>query len=78
LELHRIKGGKDPIEGVMRRDTVGQVQEAGEPVSFGLPEQFDIVPALRAANDCADRHRNDTEQGMEFGTRWVSLYTWVI
>jgi hypothetical protein len=60
-ELGGIQGGKDPIEGVMGGNAMGQVQEGGEPLGFGFPEQLDVVPALGTTNDGTEGEGDDTE-----------------
>lgn len=67
LKLQRVQGGKGPIEGVVGGDTVGQVEEGGEPIGPDFPELSDVVPTLGSDNDGTHRDDDDTEQRMEFG-----------
>ena len=72
-KLHGIQRGEDPIEGVVRGDAVGQVQNGDEPRSLDLPELLDVVPTLGPADHGTDGDDDDTQQRMQPGTLRVSL-----
>ena len=61
-ERGRIQAAEDPLEGVVRRHPVGQVQEAPEPRLAVPHEDLDILPAVAIADDGADRHDDEVQQ----------------
>ena len=58
----RVEPGKDAAEGVMRRDAVGQLQEAAEEVEFGFAVAFDIDPGIGIGDQGAEGDNEDVLQ----------------
>src|SRR5207245_999882 len=60
-------------EGIMRRDPVGQVEEAPEEVQLGLAEPLDIRPPIGAPQGRTDSEDDDVEQVMAL----APLHAWI-
>jgi hypothetical protein len=58
----RLEPIKDPFEGIMRRDTVGQFEEAFEPSAALAAKELDFLPILGAGNDRTQGDHNDVLQ----------------
>lgn len=63
-ELFGIEPGKQATEGIIRRDAVGKFQAKPllEPVLFGLPEVFHVLPAFGSAQNGAEGDHHDVQQ----------------
>jgi len=57
---------EDAFEGVVRRDAVGQFQEALQPISAFASEGFDVGPGIGAGEDSADGDGGDVTQQVPF------------
>src|SRR5262245_42346487 len=56
---------EDALEGVMRRDAVGQRQEAPQPACALTAECLDLLPVLGAGDDGAQSDDEDILQAVE-------------
>src|SRR5437899_9937133 len=64
FEGARVERGEDPFEGVMRRYTARQAQEASEPTLAFPGKQRDVGPVIAVGNHAAERHDDDVDQPM--------------
>jgi hypothetical protein len=67
LEPLGVERREDAPEGVVRWDAVGERQEGAQPGELGAPERVHVGPPLRAADDGAQRDRDDVEQLVPLG-----------
>ena len=67
LELLRIQPGEDVSEGIMGRDTVGQLQEGLEPLLFAVAEELDIHPVIGAADGATNGDGDDIQEFVPLG-----------
>ena len=74
LELLRVQPGENVAEGVVGRDSVGQVQKGAEPLLLALAEHLHIDPGIGAANHGADGNGHDVQQLVPL----APLYPWVL
>ena len=68
LELLRIQPGEDVSEGIMGRDTVGQLQEGLEPLLFAVAEELDIHPVIGAADGATNGDGDYVQKLVPLGT----------
>jgi hypothetical protein len=64
LELAWLQSGEDGVEAVVRRDAVGEVKEAREPVAAGLAEVGDGDEVVGTANHGAEGDRDNVNERM--------------
>ncbi len=65
LEGLRVEAVEEPLEGIVRGNAVGQVEEAGEPV-LALPTKgFDVGPGVGAADDGTDGDGQDVDERVQ-------------
>jgi hypothetical protein len=64
LERLRLEPVEDALEGVMRGDAVGQLQETLQPVATLAAERLDVLPVLGAGDDGAEGDDEDVLQPM--------------
>ena len=57
-----IQQPEHPVEGVMRRDPVGQFQKRAQPGFLILGKLLDAFPVVHAAEGAQDGDENDVEQ----------------
>jgi hypothetical protein len=62
LERAGVQALEDALEGVVRRDAVGQRQEGPQPVQALLAESGDLLPVVGAGDDGAQGDGDDVEQ----------------
>ena|ERR1051326_4581237 len=64
---------EDALEGVVRWDTVGQFQEAAQPVEAFASEGHDLLPVLSPSDDRAQGDDEDVLQVVQaaVGSPWV-------
>lgn len=62
MEAFGIETGKDPPEGVMRGDTIGEVEELLEPRLFAFAKEFPSTP-------CRSRTAVNTKTSIRRGGR---------
>jgi site-specific DNA recombinase len=67
LKLLWIEGCEHAIEGIVRGNAVGQVQERPQPLALRLPELSDLVPTLGTADHGAQGDGEDRHQRMQLG-----------
>ena len=73
LKLLRVKTGKHPLKGVVRRYTVWQVKKLTKPIQLGVTKDLNVHPAVCSTNHGTNGHHDDVKQLMELG----SLYSWI-
>jgi hypothetical protein len=66
-KFRRGDQAEDAIEGVVRRDAVGQSEPSLEPGVLTAPPERDVGEALGAAEPGADGDHQDVEQFMPLG-----------
>src|SRR5215475_9903878 len=73
LQRHGVEAIKDPLEGVMGRDAVGQLQEALEPVLAAAGESGQVDPGVGPADDGTEGHDDNVQQQVAFAAveAWV-------
>ena len=73
FKLLGIDVGKHASKGIMRRNTVGQLQQLGQPVFFRFPKFLDAYPSVRSTDHPAHRNDADIPQLMMLGSfdPWV-------
>jgi hypothetical protein len=64
--LNGIKQGKDPPEGIMGGNPIGQVEQFAEPGFFGEALLFDFYPAIGSTDRAANGENQDISQAMPF------------
>jgi hypothetical protein len=62
LERLRLDPVEDAFEGVVRGNTIGQLQEAPQPVAPFTPEGFNLLPVLGAGYDSTEGNNDDILQ----------------
>ena len=67
LECFGINLGEDSAEGVVGRDSVGQLQELLEPSDLSFADLFDLGPGVCAAKNAAQGDDDDFKQVVAFG-----------
>ena len=65
LECPGVEAVEDALEGVVRRDAVGQGQEAAQPVAALAAEGLDLLPVLGTGDDRAQGDDDDVLQRMQ-------------
>ena len=65
-ELIRIDASKDPAESIVRRDAVREFEEGFKPGILGFAKQFELVPAISAADRGADGDGENINELMTF------------
>ena len=68
LKLLWVQSGEDVAEGIMGRDTVGQLQEGLEPLLFTVAEELDIHPRISAADGGTKGNGDDIQKFVPLGT----------
>ncbi len=63
-KLFGVHTRKDAVKGIMRGNTIGQVEECLQPRSFRLLELLHIYPRTGSADHHTQRYRGDIEQLM--------------
>ena len=61
-KLHGIEQGKDPAEGIMAGDAIGQSQKAAQKLDLGVAEFLKIHKALGPAEHRAERDGEDVDE----------------
>jgi hypothetical protein len=64
LKAFGIDPCKETAEGVVGRDTVGELEEFFEPCDFGVAELGDLCPGVCAADDGAKRDQKDVVEAV--------------
>jgi hypothetical protein len=64
LERGRVKPGEEPLEGVVRRDAVGQGQEPLQPGAAAPAEGLDLLPGVGPGDDGADGDADDVQEAV--------------
>src|SRR4051812_22364930 len=64
LESLRIEPVKNPLEGVMGRNAIGQCQESLQPVQAAASESGDLLPIIAATNHAAEGDGDDIDETM--------------
>src|SRR6476660_6437162 len=62
LQGHRIEVVEEPFQGVVAGDTVGQSQEAFQPVVAFAGEGLDVLPGVAVGDHAAQGDDDDVEQ----------------
>src|SRR6516165_2609666 len=62
LQRHGVEAIKDPLEGVMGGDAVGQLQEALEPVLAAAGEGSHVNPSVGPGDNGTKGHDDDVEE----------------
>src|SRR5262245_31166121 len=62
LQRHGVEAIKDPLEGVMGRDAVRQLQEALEPVFAAASEGSQVNPGVGPGDNGTKGHDDDVEE----------------
>src|SRR5271168_5083514 len=65
LEDRGVEPVEDALEGVVRGDAVGQLEEPLQPVATLASKGLDVLPVLGAGDDGAERDDQDVLQPME-------------
>ena len=68
LKLLWVQAGEDVAEGIMGRDTVGQLQKGLEPLLFTVAEELDIHPRISAADGGTKGNGDDIQKFVPLGT----------
>jgi len=58
----RVDALKDPLEGIVTRNAVGEREEALQPAVALSGECGDLLPVVGATNNSADSNADDVEQ----------------
>src|SRR6266568_302993 len=74
FKLFGINVGKDSSNGIMRRNSVGQLQQLGEPCFLCSHKFFDPYPSVCSTDHSTNRDNDDIAQSMVLG----SFDTWVL
>ncbi len=64
LKRLRVELVEDPLNRVVRRNTVGEFQPLFEPLGFTVAEQFDFFPRFRSAQHRTNRQEDDVQQAV--------------
>ena len=62
LQRHRVEAIKEPLEGVMGGNAVGQLQEALEPVLAAAGEGGHVNPGVGPGNNGTKGHDDDVQE----------------
>src|SRR5262249_21544090 len=65
LESLRVEPVEDALERVVRRNAVGQTQEAAQPIPASLAERGDLLPVLRSGDDGTQGDNEDVLEAMQ-------------